>query len=136
MPVHNHTIYFERLVGTRIASTPAALDTITWPDGAIILRLAPDEVYITPTLTDPSAVTAHDAHAIIIKDGGFSGAWMQEAAALDLLARHCEWEIPSERPKFCQGAVAGIATKLWLTKGKILFIVQSPFAHELEERLI
>ena len=136
MPVHNHTIRFERLAGTRIAALPAALDAITWPDGTIVLRLAPDEVYATPPLADQSAVTAHDEHAIILDEGAFSGAWIEAEAALALLAQHCQWEIPSDRPTFCQGAVAGIPTRLWLTEGNVLFMVQTPYAHELEARLI
>ena len=38
-------------------------------------------------------------------------------------------------PAFAQGAVAGIATKLWLTEGRVLFIVLTPYAYEMEARL-
>lgn len=126
---------FARLMGTRIAATPAALDVSAWPDESIALRFAADELYITPPLADPDVVLAHDEHAIVIAEGAFSGAWVEEAQALDILARLCEWEIPAARPAFAQGAVSGIATKLWLTTGRVLFIVPTPYAHEMEARL-
>ncbi|MDJ0754625.1 MAG: hypothetical protein QNJ45_13960 [Ardenticatenaceae bacterium] len=125
----------KRLKGTRIASTPAALDAISWPDEAIVMRFAPDEVYLTPPLPSKNIVLEQDEHAIVIAEGSFSGVWIDRERALDLLQRLCEWELPSERPVFAQGAVAGIPTKLWFTEDQILFVVQSPYAAEMEERL-
>jgi hypothetical protein len=128
-------ITIKRLAGTRIVAEPSAIDNLIIPDGSVAMRFAPDEIYVTPRLTGASAVTAADPHAIIINDGAFAGAWVDEAQALDLLEMHAEWEMPSDRPAFAQGSVAGIATKLYFTEGKILFVVQAPYAHELEERL-
>jgi hypothetical protein len=54
---------------------------------------------------------------------------------MDFLTRECEWELPRDRPAFAQGAVAGLAMKLWFEHGRVLFVVPAPFAHELEERL-
>jgi len=125
----------ERLAGTRIVADPRAIDNLIIPGGSVALRFAPDEIYVTPPLVGTSAVTAADPHAIIISDGAFAGAWIDEAQALDLLEMHAEWEMPSDRPAFVQGSVAGVATKLYFTEGKILFVVQAPYAHELEERL-
>ena len=127
---------FERLCGTRIASTAAALDAVAWPAGTIALRFAVDELYITPPLVDSDVVLALDEHAIIVVDNAFSGARVEEGQACALLERFCEWEIPAERPAFAQGAVAGVPTKLWLTAGQVLFIVPTPYAHEMEARLV
>lgn len=129
------TIAFERLAGTRIVAAPAALDELDLPREAVALRFAADELFVTPPLVDLSTLLAADAHAIAIDDAAFSGAWIQERVALDLLERHCQWPIPTARPAFAQGAVAGIATKLWLDEGRVLFVVPTPFAHEMEERL-
>ncbi|MFK7801487.1 MAG: hypothetical protein AB8G95_07650 [Anaerolineae bacterium] len=129
----------ERLAGTRIVAEPRAIDNLIIPGGSVALRFAPDEIYVTPPLSGTSAVTAADPHAIIISDGAFAGAWVAEDVALALLEMHAEWEMPSERPAFAQGSVAGIATKLYFSSkqsgGKVLFVVQAPYAHELEERL-
>ncbi|MBV7337350.1 hypothetical protein KFU94_55795 [Chloroflexi bacterium TSY] len=136
-------IRFERLSGTRIVATRQALDNLEqagWSEETIALRFAPDELYLTPPLTKaPQAETlANDPHAIILAEGAFSGAWVEEDA-LVLLERLAEWEMPTQRPAFVQGAVAGIATKLYFAgeamDGKVLFLVQTPYAHELEARL-
>jgi hypothetical protein len=113
-------------------ATPAALDEAVWPEESLVLRFAPDEALVMPPL---GAVPVPDPHAIIIADGGFAGVWLTAEEALVFLERACEWEIPSERPAFAQGAVAGIATKIWLETDKVLFLVQAPYAYDFEERL-
>ena len=132
-------IMIERLAGTRIVAEPRAIDNLIIPGGSVALRFAPDEIYVTPPLPGTSAVTATDPHATVISEGAFSGAWVAEAQALSLLERHAEWEMPSERPAFAQGSVAGVATKLYFSderhEGNVFFVVQAPYAHELEERL-
>ena len=144
-------LQFERLSGTRIIAKLDVLDSIVWPQDRVILRFAPDEVYITPnqdpkgfflansTIMQPkplgSALEVADPHAIIISEGAFSGAWVAERDALQLLEQFAEWEIPTQRPLFLQGSVAGIATKLWLAEEKVLFIVSTPYADELQGRL-
>ena len=125
MPVLN------RIQGTRIASTPAAIDTAQFPAGAIALRFAADEVFVTAAVA-PSAVYAHDPHAIVEPDAGFVGAWVSAAEANTLLAQHCEWALPRHRPAFAQGAVAGLAMKLWFEAERVLLLVPAPFATDLE----
>ena len=135
MHAHNKRITIQRLLGTRIVANPDAIDALDVPSGSTAMRFAPDEIYVTPPLEDASAVNAKDEHAIIIGEGAFSGVWIDEAHALHLLEMHAEWEMPKERPAFAQGAVAGVATKLYFADGKVLFAVSSPYAAELEERL-
>lgn len=137
-----NTLSFVRLAGTRIVAAADAIDraairSVPTSDGAITLRFAPDELFVSPAVTaaEESAILAVDPHAILLNEGAFSGAWVDEEQALALLARLAEWPMPTERPAFAQGAVAGIATKLWFEKGRVLFVVQTPYAHELEERL-
>jgi hypothetical protein len=43
--------------------------------------------------------------------------------------------LPTARPAFAQGAVANIPLKLWFEHDRVLFIVQSPFAADFEERM-
>jgi len=138
-----------RLAATRIVAAPAALDTVAWPPGLIVLRLAADEVLLLPSgggrLRDAADVRAwapalppklSDAYAIVVPEGGFSGQWIPAPEALALLARHCEWELPRARPAFAQGAVAGIPAKLWLEPDRVLFVVPAPFAADFQERII
>lgn len=120
------------LSGTRIVATPAALDAAVWPAGALVLRLAADEVWVAAVVA-PTAVA--DPYAIVELDEGWCGVWLAAAEAADFLAHHCEWPMPAARPAFAQGMVAGLPLKLWLEAERVLFLVQSPLAAELEERL-
>lgn len=121
-----------RLQMTRIVSTEAVLNTAVFPQQTKI-RVASDELLLYPAIEGETAVG--DPHAIIIQDGSFAGIWLAEANGLAFLAHTCEWELPTERPAFAQGSVAGIATKLVFQDEKILFIVPAPMAHDFEERL-
>lgn len=120
-----------RLFFTRIVALPEALITAVWPTESQTLRIASDELLIFPPLDN---ITLTDPSAIILTDGSFAGVWLDEAEALPLLSQHCEWEIPSERPAFAQGAVAGVATKLWFENGRVLLIVPASMAAEFRER--
>ncbi|MEM7802930.1 MAG: hypothetical protein AAF633_27315 [Chloroflexota bacterium] len=132
----------KRMPGTRVASTETALNAFDkqgWPKEAVVMRFAPDELFVLPPVKNAEAIfTAVDIHAIVMREGSFSGVWINVDEALDLLERKCEWEIPErdEWPAFAQGAVAGLPTKLYFTQEKVLFMVPSPYAHEMEERLV
>jgi hypothetical protein len=116
---------------THIVATPAALDAAQWPADALVLRVAADEALVLPPLAE---VNLADPHAIIVPDSGYAGAWMAADEALAFLERTCEWELPNQRPAFAQGAVAGIATKLWLEQARVLFVVPAPFIEDFQER--
>lgn len=120
------------LHGTRIVATPVALDKAVWSQDVLALRIAPDQVFVTPAI---SAAFVDDQHAIVAPDAGFAGAWIVSDEALDFLERSCEWELPRERPAFAQGAVAGLPVKLWLEDDRVLFLVPAAYATDLEERM-
>jgi len=133
----------DRLAATRIVALPDALDAAEWPEGALVLRLAADEALVTADV--PSSAIA-DPHAIVERETGFSGVWMDAEAARDVLERECDWELPrsmrqwgngsaADRPAFTQGMVAGLPVKLWFEHDRVLFVVASPFAADLMERL-
>jgi hypothetical protein len=122
----------ERLTGTRIVASAPAIDAAAWPDGALVLRLAPDEVLVTAAVT---AAAIDDPHAIVEHETGFSSVWLDHVRAINVLERECGWELPQERPAFAQGIVAGLPVKLWFERDRVLFIVASPFAMNLAERL-
>ena len=121
----------KQISGTHIVAAPAALDKVAWPAGSIVLRFAADEALVTPPV---ESLALDDPHAIVAPDGGFAGAWLPAAEALAALERTCEWELPSQRPAFAQGAVAGVPVKLWLEEERVLVVVPAPYVHDLAER--
>lgn len=120
-----------RLSATRVVATPEALNAAQWPDGSLALRIAQDEVLVLPQVEEPSV---NDAHAIVVKDSGFAGAWLSKAEAEALLERTCDWELPKARPALAQGAIAGIPAKVWLEEERVLIVVPAPYIHDFEER--
>lgn len=128
----------KRIAATRVVAAPAALDVAQaagiWPTTRIALRFAPDELFVTGVVA-PAAILALDPHAIVVPEGGYAGVWLPVAAALDLLARTCEWAPPTTRPAFAQGMVAGLPLKLWFEPKRVLFLLPAPYAQEFEERM-
>ena len=122
----------DRWNGTRIVALPRALDAADWPQGALALRLAADEVLVTAAV---DAAVVDDPHAIVERETGFSFLWLEHAAAIDFLERECDWELPDGRPAFAEGLVAGLPLKIWFERNRVLFVVASPFAADLTERL-
>jgi hypothetical protein len=120
------------LPATRIVTALPALDAAAWPDGAVVLRLAPDEALVFPPVDE---VAVSDPHAIVVAEDGFLGAWVAAEEALAFLERACAWELPSARPAFAQGSVAGLPVKLWFEADKVLFLVPAPYAADLQERM-
>ncbi|MFN8441679.1 MAG: hypothetical protein U0175_12950 [Caldilineaceae bacterium] len=124
--------HLQRIPGTRIVATSAALDAASWPAGALALRLAPDEIFVTDTVA-PEMVS--DPYAIVVADAGFAGTWLSNEQGLDFLAHHCEWRLPDQRPTFAQGMVAGLPMKLWFEQDRLLLLVPAPYSSDLEARL-
>ena len=122
----------ERFTGTRVVALPRAIDAAVWPEGTLAFRLAPDEVLVTPAV---NVTAVDDPHAIVELETGFSAVWLDHVAAIDLLERECDWELPQDRPAFAQGLVAGLPVKIWFERDRVLFIVASPLAADLAERL-
>jgi hypothetical protein len=121
----------ELLKGRRLVAATAALDGAVWPAGALALRLAPDEVL----LVGKGDLSIDDPHAVIEADSSFSAIELSPAEARSLLQRHCDWELPTAVPSLSQGLVAALAVKVWFDQERVLLIVPTPYAHELEERL-
>ncbi len=117
------------IVGMRVIATPPALDAARWPSDAIVLRLAPDEVFAIGA----DEVSISDQHAIAVRDGGVSGAWVLDPDTR--LAPLLEWLLPVERPALASGGLLGLATRIWVDDDRALVLVATPFAAELAERL-
>jgi hypothetical protein len=121
----------EPLKGRRVAASAAALDDAHWPPGALVLRLAPDEVLVV----GDGPLDVDDPHAIIEDDSTFSSLEFSIVDARSVLASLCDWEPPTAIPSLSQGLIAALPVKVWFEQDRILVIVPTPYAHELEERL-
>jgi hypothetical protein len=121
----------EILRGRRILATPAAIDGVGWPAGAVVLRIAPDDVLVV----GDGPIDVSDPHSIIEPDTGWCALRMSEEQALTILIHHAAWRPPPDRPVLAQGMVAGLAAKVYLDGDRSMIIVATPFAAELEERL-
>jgi hypothetical protein len=128
----------ERMAGTRVVGEAVAtmMADAQWPTDQITLRFAFDELLTFGDL-DRSLVSQYDPHAVVVRDASFFGAWLSVEAGAELLERHCEWPPPppEEFPTQAQGAVAGIPTKIWFTPTRWLFVVQSPYVQDFEDRV-
>ena len=129
----------ERLTGTRIVSTPEAIDSAFWPRDARVFRLAADEAFVDAAF---DAAWIDDPHAIVERETGFSGVWIERSAAIDFLQRECDWELPLRTEvagfsprQFAQGLVAGLPVKALFEDDRVLFIVATPLASDFAERL-
>jgi glycine cleavage system aminomethyltransferase T len=138
--------HFRRLDGTRVMASPAALDAAAWPTRLATLRIAPDEILVLPRSSAEPGVAATDSaatirgvvpdpHAIVERETGFSGAWLSSEEANEVLARTCAWEPPATRPAFAQGSIAEVPVKLLFEDDRVMFVVQTPLAADLAERL-
>lgn len=130
------------LGAVRVAARATALDAARWPDNLIVLRIAADEAIVLPRLRRAErnndrigSFLVDDEHAITAIDTSLCGVWIPIDDALDILQRECEWELPTLRPTFAQGAVAGLPVKLWFEHDRVLFIVAAPFATDFAERI-
>jgi hypothetical protein len=134
-PDHPAPLQFRPLVGVRVTAQPVALAAITWPSSAIVVQIAPDDVFvIDATLDDAAAVTGLDPYAIVEHETMFRGAWL-DAAQLAALVHKLEWALPSERPSLAQGMACGLAIKVVQLEERTLLIVSGSALHEVPERL-
>ena len=119
----------ELLHGLRVVAKPAAIDAVELPDGATMLRIAPDDAIVagaaTLTLGDPFAIVEPE-HAFV--------HWRLTAEEFDDVTHHIEWTLPAAG-QLGQGLIAGVPAKILVTSDRVLLIVSAGLAHELLERL-
>ena len=122
----------EILQGCRVVASPSSIDNAVWPTGALVLRIAPDDVL----LVGAGRFEMSDPHAIVEPDGGFCAVRMSAGRVIDLLAANASWQLPESRPCLAQGMVAGLPVKVWVEDDWALLISPTPFSSELEARLL
>jgi hypothetical protein len=121
----------ERINALRVVAPAAAIDGLSWPDGAAVLRLAADDLLVVGAV-----LGGLEERAVIIEEErGFVGWWLTPGEVSEKVLPHVEWPIPGARPALVQGLVAGVPAKLWLGEDRALLLCAAAYAHELEARL-
>jgi hypothetical protein len=119
----------EAVDAVRVVATASSIDDGAWPDGALVLRTAPDEVLMIggdrPRVLDPHAIVEHDSSWVVFRTAAPNAAVVIEQTA--------DWPLPSEG--FAQGMVAGIPAKVWVARVEVQFFVPGVFADDFEHRL-
>jgi hypothetical protein len=119
----------EPLHGLRIVAKPAAIDAVVLPEGAALLRIAPDDAIVT----DAATLSIDDAFAIVEPEYAFV-QWRLSRAEFAEVADHIEWPLPAAG-ELGQGLIAGVPAKIVITADDVLLVVSAGLAHEMMERL-
>ena len=119
----------ELLHGLRVVAKPAAIDAVELPDGATMLRVAPDDAIVAGAVT----LTLDDPFAIIEPEYAFVH-WRLTTEEFDDVTDHIEWPLPAAG-HLGQGLIAGVPAKIMMAADHVLLIVSAGLAHELLERL-
>jgi hypothetical protein len=121
----------ETLRGVHVVAAPDALDAAVVPAGALALRFAPDELFVTGA----GPVTVTDPYAIVVDEVGFSAATFSWDDYERAVAPRHEWPLPAKRPALAQGVIAAVPAKLWITRDAVTVIFPTAYADELMGRL-
>lgn len=119
----------EILSAVRVVASPDSIAAIE-TDG-IVLQVAPDEAIIL----GGTSARVDDPHAIVTDEDGYVGVPLPREQLLEWCRREAEWSLPDLDTFFVQGAVAGLAVKLWVSGTDGLVIARTSLAAELEARL-
>lgn len=119
----------ELLHGLRVVARPAAIDAVELPDGATMLRIAPDDAIVA----DAATLTLDDPFAIIEPEYTFVH-WRLTPEEFGDVTDHIEWPLPVAG-ELGQGLIAGVPAKIRIASDHVLLIVSAGLAHELAERL-
>ena len=119
----------EPLRGLRVVASQAALDGARWIGEVTLLRMAPDEILAI----DATGVVLDDPDAIVEPEAGFAAAVL-DPEALERVAAHTDWSLPTVPGTLGQGKVAGVPARILMSLVPVL-VVQTAYADELERRL-
>ena len=107
-----------RAPGVRVVGDPAAIDRAQWQDTGpgpdefepLILRLAPDEAFAVGA----TGVRLDDPDAVAEPEVGYVAVMYPVDEFVDFVMPHVEWPVPTNRPAFVQGSIAGVPSKLYI----------------------
>jgi hypothetical protein len=116
------------LHGLRVVAKPSAVDAIEVPDGAAMLRIAPDDAIVT----DVATLAIDDPFAIIEPEYTFVH-WRLTRAEFEGITHHIEWPLPAVG-QLGQGLIAGVPAKIVIASDHVLLVVSAGLAHEAMDR--
>ncbi|MEP7113157.1 MAG: hypothetical protein ABI862_07820 [Ilumatobacteraceae bacterium] len=119
----------EQLDGLRVVAKPAAIDAAMLPDGATMLRIAPDDAIVAGAAT----LSLDDPCAIVEPEYAFVH-WRLTTSEFEDVTHHIEWPLPPAG-QLGQGLIAGVPAKILIAADRVLLVVSAGLAHELSERL-
>jgi hypothetical protein len=119
----------ELLSGLRVVATPAAIDAARLPQGATLLRIAPDDAIVAGAAT----LTLDDPYAIVEPEYAFVH-WRLTHDEFEGVTDHIEWPLPAEG-QLGQGLIAGVPAKIVIGADDVLLVVSAGLAHALSERV-
>lgn len=123
---------------------PAALDGFAAREGVFPGRVARDELLLLSCRSRREEVAADararlstaDPHALVVDQTDGWAVWTVEGPdGEEVLARLMVAKVPSRRPAFLQGAIAGVPAKVVLQDGAAHIMVPSPVGHHLRDRI-
>jgi hypothetical protein len=117
-----------------------ALDALRPQGESLRCRVAADElllVYLggSPNVAGAQAALEPGGGLVLDHTDAFAVWTLAGDDAGEAFARLSAIELPSERPAFVQGAVAGVAAKVVVEVGRIHVLVSSALVHHLRERV-
>ena len=119
----------ELLSVLRVVAKPAAIDAARLPQGATMLRIAPDDAIVAGA----AELTLDDPFAIVEPEYAFVH-WRLTHDEFEGVTDHIEWPLPAEG-QLGQGLIAGVPAKIMIGADDVLLVVSAGLAHELSERL-
>lgn len=131
----------EELAVIAFHADPAAIDGFD-PGKTTLVRVARDEAWLIGGRPERAELAAlvrsrFGKDALVVDQSDGWAVWSVEGdRALESLRRLMAAPIPFERPAFVQGAIAGVAGKVYLRSDALFIMVPAPVGHHLGQRLL
>jgi hypothetical protein len=140
-----NVLALEKILCTRIVSTPAAISTARVTNSSVLLHIAADELLAVGGFV----VSVDDPHAIIEAEAGLSGAWLNPTQMRALVLGAVDWDTTAASAMLdadqsdsstatgmlLQGLLHFVPVKVWVSAARNLLLCPTPYKHELEGRL-
>ena len=123
----------EQITVARVVATPTSLDRLVPPAAAIVLRIAPDEALLVDA--HPDDVALDDPHALVTRDTGWLGVWLDSGEAERMLEAGADWQPSPDRPILEQGMLVQLPVKLWFEADRALLLAPYVVAADLNARI-
>lgn len=120
---------------------PPKLDELEPPTGAIVARVAQDEIWLVGDRARRAELLAVararlPGALVVDQTDGWSGWTLDRARGHEVLDRLMLAPVPRDAQGLVQGAIAGVAGKVIAGTGALHLLVPSPLGHHLRDRIL